>query len=69
MKQRYWTGHVGKVDSFFDPIVDTFIDGATIRGWAIMTPASHAEHGMGLGMGKGQKYQKQTDGRWLKVEG
>ena len=67
---RYWHGDIGKDDDFNDPITDTFIDGVTVHGpWAIMTPASHERHGRGLGTGQGQKYKKQADGRWLKVEG
>lgn len=38
-------------------IVDCFIDGRTARGpWANMCPACHAHYGVGLGMGRGQKY-------------
>lgn len=66
----YWLSPVGGFDDFADPIGDTIIDGRTTVGpWALMTPASHAKYGMGLGVGRGQKYVQQTDGRWLKVEG
>jgi hypothetical protein len=35
-----------------------------------MTLKSWRLHGFGkLGTGYGQKYEKQADGRWLKVEG
>lgn len=57
------------VDNFDQPIKHVFIDGATRFGpWAIMTPASHLKYGVGLGVGRGQKYIKQVDGRWHKVE-
>ena len=69
--KRYWQGHVGPKDDFDREIEDTFIDGKTIMGpWGIMTPQSWRHYGVGaLGTGLGQKYEKQTDGRWLKVEG
>lgn len=68
--KRYWTGRVADCDDFGDPVTDTFIDGATVFGpWAIMSPKSHRANGRGLGTGRGQKYKRQDDGRWLKVEG
>lgn len=72
MKQPvYWSSPVGAADDFDDPITDTIIDGATRMGpWALMTPTSFAVFGINrLGLGLGQKYRKQADGRWLKVEG
>ena len=68
--ERYWHGKVPANDDFDSPITDTFIDGATSYGpWAYMSPVSHKLYGRGLGNGRGQKYQKQPNGRWLKVEG
>ena len=65
-----WHGMVKEEDDFGAPITTTFVDGATKRGpWAIMSPASHVLHGVGLGTGRGQKYEKQDKGVWLKVEG
>lgn len=70
-KPEYWLSPVGGFDDFDSPIKDTIIDGRTIHGpWAIMTPESWEKHGCGtLGTGCGQKYQKQADGKWLKVQG
>lgn len=65
----YWCGEIGPHDDMGNPIGDTFIDGATGRGWAIMSPSTHRMYGRGLGTGLGQKYERQADGRWLKVEG
>lgn len=68
----YWTAPVGGFDDFDAPITDTFIDGKTTDGpWALMTPDSWAKYGAYkvLGTGRGQKYVKQADGRWLKTEG
>lgn len=71
---RYWTGPVPKVDDFGSPITDEFIDGKTRSGpWATMSPESFAKYRMArdgsLGMGLGQRYKLQPDGKWLKVEG
>lgn len=69
-KQRFWMGDVNGKDDFEKPITDEFVDGKTAMGpWAIMSPASFSEFGLGLGTGRGQKYRRQADGRWLKVEG
>jgi len=35
--------------------------------WANMCCDCHARCGEGVGTGKGQLYEKQTDGRWLKI--
>jgi hypothetical protein len=69
-----WTSHVGQNDDFGAPIKHEVggivIDGKTKAGpWALMNPTSHQLFGCGLGLGLGQKYVKQADGRWLKTEG
>lgn len=69
---RYWMGDVNRYDDFGRVIEGEFIDGVTYEGpWAIMTPQSWRKKGVGrkLGTGIGQRYQKQADGKWLKVEG
>lgn len=70
-RERYWMGDVGAKDDFGLPITDEFIDGRTRRGpWGIMNPETWEEYGVGrLGVGYGQRYQKQPDGKWKKVEG
>jgi hypothetical protein len=47
------------------------IDGMTRMGpWANMSEQSFRRYGTGkLGPGFGQKYAKQENGKWLKVEG
>lgn len=69
--QKFWMGHVGSNDDFGKKIATVFYDGKTRMGpWAIMSPASWLIHGVGqTGTGFAQKYSKQADGRWLKVEG
>ena len=71
MVQRYWMGTLKSRDDFGLTIGSIMIDGKTKHGpWAIMTPSSWKQHGVGkLGTGYGQKYEKQADGRFLKVEG
>ena len=66
--KRYWIGDIRSDDDLGLPIINAFIDGATTFGpWAIMSPASHKRYGKGLGAGRGQRYEKQPDGRWMKV--
>ena len=70
-REVYWRGTIRTADDFNDPITTEFIDGKTRHGpWAIMTPQSWKRMGVNqLGVGFGQKYKKQPDGRWLKVQG
>jgi hypothetical protein len=66
----YWTGTVPMRDDFDNPILNQFVDGRTTMGpWALMSMDSFNTHGVGLGIGMGQHYVKQGDGRWLKVNG
>jgi hypothetical protein len=71
-KPRYWIGDVGPTDDYGMPVHDEFIDGVSAMSgkWAIMNPHTWRLHGVGkLGTGYGQRYKKQADGKWLKVEG
>lgn len=70
-KPRYWMGQISPKDDFGVAIDDVFYDGMTAMGpWAIMTPKSWRAYGIGqTGLGRAQRYEKQDDGRWLKVEG
>jgi hypothetical protein len=67
----YWLSPVGELDDFGDRVAGVIIDGKTKHGsWALMTPHSWSLHGIGqLGIGLGQRFERQTDGKWLKVEG
>ncbi len=68
-KEVVYGGVVNKLDDFKRPITDTFVDGMTSLGsWAIMNPTSFQAFGTGLGTGKGQKYQKRSNGDWVKIE-
>lgn len=74
MTAKYWIGTLVPLDDFGVAIRDEFIDGVVFDDgrtcWAIMAPGSWRLHGSPrLGQGWGQRYRKQADGRWLKVEG
>jgi hypothetical protein len=67
----YWAGELPPKDNFGDTYASIMIDGRTMSGpWANMTEKSWRRYGCGkLGTGYGQKYEKQKDGRWMKIEG
>lgn len=69
--QKFWAGGTPEVDDFGFDIKDEFIDGKTkTRSWAIMSPKAWEDFGCGqFGTGYAQRYKKQPDGKWLKVEG
>lgn len=70
MPATYWLSPVNATDDFGAEIDDTIYDGATTMGpWALMAPKSFRRYGRGVGTGVGQRYNKQPDGKWLKVEG
>jgi len=70
---KFWIGSVGEFDDFGAPINDEFIDGRTTFGpWVIISPTSWERYGGTkgkFGLGYAQRYRRQLDGRWLKVEG
>jgi hypothetical protein len=52
------------------PIHNEFVDGATVYGpWANLHPVCHKRIGKGLGKGLGQRYERQPDNRFMRVEG
>jgi hypothetical protein len=67
----YWAGRrVTTCDICRNPIADEFIDGATVRGmWMLMHPVCHGIFGQGLGKGRGQRFVKQQNGKFLRTEG
>lgn len=71
MAVRYWMGPTPLRDSFGAKIDGEFIDGRSNRGpWGYFTPENWRLNGAGsLGIGFGQRYVRQDDGRYLKVEG
>lgn len=69
--EKYWMGTPpGVCDLDEKPLVEEFVDGKTRMGpWGNMCPDCHRMYGFGIGVGRGQRYRKQPDGRWLKTEG
>ncbi len=67
----YWVSKVPDVDTYGNPIHDEFVDGKSMgtNQWGLFTPTVYAVIGSGFGTGRGQRYKKQSDGKWLKVEG
>lgn len=68
----YWVGTApAKCDHCGISIHNTFVDGATEpQGrWGNLHPNCHRQIGRGLGIGRGQRYERQIDGRWLRTEG
>lgn len=64
-----WLGEVGRCQNCGDElkVFPNFIDGRTKFGpWALLCPPCHAEIGVGIGLGKGQRYDFST---LEKVEG
>jgi hypothetical protein len=49
------------------PIGKTFMDAKTSQGaWGILCPQCHKTHGVGLGLGLGQRYDKKG-GKWVQA--
>lgn len=71
MAEKFWCGQVSDKDDFGVEITNVFYDGKTKMGpWANMSPTSFKRYGLGkTGTGLAQKYEKQSDGRWLKTAG
>lgn len=73
MTEKYWMGTPPETCDTCEAAIDLeFIDGATKMGpWAHMCPTCFIL-GPGLnklGLGIGQRYQKQDDGRFKKIGG
>ena len=63
---RAWVGRTPTAcDLCNKPIINVFIDGRTSFGpWANMCPECHVKFGVGLGTGRGQRYERDADGSW-----
>ena len=65
-----WAGTPPKAcDLCKRPITRTFVDGRTAMGpWAIMCPSCRVAYGPArLGVGLGQKYERQPDGTFVRT--
>lgn len=66
----YWLSAVSDCEICNRPLTKEMVDGKTNWGpWALMCVPCHNNHGGRLGLGIGQKYEKQPGGRWLKIAG
>ena len=68
----YWIGEVlPRCQLSGRAITDQFVDGRLPgdSAWGCLHPATFAERGGTFGAGCGQLYERQANGRWLKVEG
>ncbi|MCC7570676.1 hypothetical protein KO465_04970 [Candidatus Micrarchaeota archaeon] len=69
MKKVVWAGKVDRCDLCTTKIGSHFIDGRLRSGqWAILCPNCFTVEGVGLGLGKGQLYEKQGKD-FVKIEG
>jgi len=71
-KRIYWRSPVPETCQLSGrKITDKFVDGRVpgTTTWGEMHPAYFRQLGGAFGQGNGQLYEKQADGRWLKVEG
>lgn len=66
---KFWCGNPTACDACHAPLGHSFVDGWTPRGWGILCDPCHGALGRGLGIGRGQRYEKQTDGKWLQTAG
>ena len=71
MTSKYWLSTIDIHDDFGIPYNNVMYDAKTKMGpWANMSEESWMKFtNQKLGLGIGQKYKKQIDGRWLKVAG
>ena len=72
--RKQWLGSIPEAcDICEEPLIEEFIDGRLRQhgSWAIMCLACHAASGVGLGIGRGQHYQRVAEGdeaKWIKQE-
>lgn len=75
MKKKYWIGDVSDGCDvcgrpFFKMMFDCSLSPGHPHGmWGCICRNCFLERGCRLGTGYGQEYQKQEDGRWLKIRG
>ena len=74
MTNRYYSAEKLTVDDFGVPFTmaegEVVYDAKTTHGpWGTMTETSYQLYGIGLGTGLGQKYRRQANGEFHKVEG
>ncbi len=71
MSEKCWEGDAGACDMCEHPFVEVFYDAKTTGGpWAVMCDCCFTSYGVGLGTGKGQRYElNPTNNKWIKTAG
>lgn len=69
--RRRWLSPPPKTCDLCDEHIDgQFVDGATEEGsWAFMCKSCHGSFGKGLGIGRGQLYERENDGIYYLKDG
>lgn len=69
--KKMWVGPAPQTCDICDtPLTKVFVDGKTTRGpWGCLCLNCHRLSGCGLGLGKGQQYEKDSEGNWVKTKG
>mgnify|MGYP001565158967 CR=1 FL=1 len=70
-KESFWAGSLPeKCDLCGDSLKRGFWDARSRQGhWMIVCIGCHNDEVMSSGTGHGQRYEKQKDGSWMRVEG
>jgi len=73
MARKTWSGSAPDACNVCHSVLvleGAFVDGqARGMGWCFMCDDCHEKHGVGLGVGKGQRYIREPDGSvWVKDE-
>jgi len=72
VKESYWAGSAPKTcDSCAEAVLTGFYDARVpaVGSWGILCHKCFNSHGCKTGVGHGQRYVMQRDGRFLKTEG
>lgn len=70
MANKYWLGPVTTDQVTGDEFNGAVYDARVSNGqWGLICQQTFDAMGCKLGLGRGQKYEQQADGRWLLVEG
>ena len=69
LKQVFWVGKLCNCQLCLNSFGTTMYDVRTPWGWANICQSCFDLYGCNLGIGLGQKYTLQEDGKWLLVAG
>lgn len=71
LKRKYWSGTIFSCQLCKNPLEGVMYDALVPRGarWGNLCQECFTTHGCSVGLGRGQKYLLDAEGRWYKVEG